>query len=1181
VDPAFERRCLALFAEVAGLVEPLQLERLRAACGDDAAMFARVNDLLAGDAREHTLDTPFQAAAVLLLGATGALTPAADFGHYRIEAYLGGGGMGEVYRARDQQTDHLVALKVLHPRPAWQIDPDRLVARLRREATILAKLHHPGIARFHGFDVHVEHAGAVNTVVPYLVMELVEGEDLLTAARGRTLAKRLELLVQVGEAVQCGHAVGIVHRDLKPQNILVDRAGRVKVIDFGIAQFDPRMPAPATRVTALPAEIGTPHYMSPEQRLGLTLDVRADVYALGVLLFEIVCDRPPVAHDGVAAVDRAPVPPSRGRRDLPRALDWIALQAVAAEPHRRYADAGQFAADLRRLLSSERVTAAPPSWAYDVRCFLRRRRGVVAAVAAIVIVLAGGLVGTAVFAGRAAAAAEILDATSALVVEQLERHLQRPGPAARHLRQDLLGEILGPLAAAQERLGLSWSGPRAVAALHGIGRLAAADGDLELVLRLHEQGLAAAAAAASGGNEEAHVQAAESGLLASGAAAALGRRTLARQHLDAALASLPAPKSSPASRATVVAARLRGARGRLLCQDGDSAGSLEEHREALVLLRASGTQVAAMDLAAALVQQAVAQRQAGDHDAALAGLVEAERLLPAAAAVEDPVVAPLVADLLQMRAEIEASRGRRDAACTAAESAVALRRHLHELDPEDTVLLAAYGRGLRSLGVVLRDLGGGEAALAVTAPALVVVRDLVRRTDSGAEARELLATLLADHGYLLATAGRRGAVVPLEEALAMVQALHAEEAAEVHEVQRASVALTLAQALRIVGEAAPAHSAATTAHATFARLAARHPDNAERVAQHARAAALLGRMEFECDHLEAALVHLGTAAMAWERLVAERPSNAMYGRSRIFAAMQIGWAAGAANRAVDAVAAFARVVAWCDADLDAEPGHHARLAARSDAYVGMAFYAPDEASRGRWCGFALVDRRREVAAAGGGSAVRMRLVGALEAASGAAWRAGDEVTATNLLAEAACELASMPTTDEVVAASNRIAGARNGLAALATQSLATVMAGSDFATAHGAVSVLALARLDAEAGLTYWQLGERWPDLPPAQWLEFQHHIALQCGHASRDPRCGEPNVMAERALTLLGVVVPAWRAELRALEAGPSETGATTAAEALRRKLVQVRAFEIGFLSLRRTAAWAELFPPGAGDYR
>src|SRR5580765_4792992 len=234
------------------------------------------------------------------------LTPATRLGPYEIIAPLGVGGMGEVYRARDPRLKRDIAIKVLPADVA--LSPDRL-ARLEREATTVAGLNHPNIVVLHSIE---EAAG-----IRFLTMELVEGRSLadLVTPGGLPLAQLLDLAIPLADALVTAHERGVVHRDLKPANVMVTREGRVKVLDFGLAKLaaepatapasDATQAATRSPISAVGEAVGTVPYMSPEQLRGEEVDARTDLFALGIILYELVTGRRPFAGATSAEVSSA------------------------------------------------------------------------------------------------------------------------------------------------------------------------------------------------------------------------------------------------------------------------------------------------------------------------------------------------------------------------------------------------------------------------------------------------------------------------------------------------------------------------------------------------------------------------------------------------------------------------------------------------------------------------------------------------------------------------------------------------------------------------------------------------------------------------------------------------------------------------------------------------------------
>jgi serine/threonine-protein kinase len=306
------------------------------------------------------------------------------FGPYRVLGLLGQGGMGSVWRA--ERADGLfkreVALKLVHP----GLVGATLHERFTRERQILAALAHPNIAR-------MLDAGIADDGQPYLALELVEGTriDVHCDRHRLDIRARLALMIQALDAVQHAHQNLVIHRDLKPANILVDAAGQVRLLDFGIAKLLHDGATAEAEITRLGGCVMTPHYASPEQTAGRPVGTASDVYSLGVVLYELLCghrpDRDAPASPGqrVADVDTAA---RRDSRPGPLAtclagdLGTIALKALKADPAERYATADALRADLQRFLDGLPVQARPDSAAYRLRKFVGRHRAAVSGAAA-------------------------------------------------------------------------------------------------------------------------------------------------------------------------------------------------------------------------------------------------------------------------------------------------------------------------------------------------------------------------------------------------------------------------------------------------------------------------------------------------------------------------------------------------------------------------------------------------------------------------------------------------------------------------------------------------------------------------------------------------------------------------------------------------------------------------------
>jgi eukaryotic-like serine/threonine-protein kinase len=325
--------------------------------------------------------------------------PPRTFGRYTIDGPLAEGGMGTVYRARQENPSREVALKVIRSGLATG---ERL-KRFELEAQTLARLAHPGIATI--FDAGTIDVG--HGLQPFFAMELIDGAPIATAAteRGLDMRARLELLAAVADAVHFAHQRGVIHRDLKPDNILVDAEGRPHVIDFGLARIIDERARIVTVETQVGHVMGTVRYMSPEQITGdpAAVDTRTDVYALGVIGYELLAGNLPidVAHSTIADAARLiadKVPPRLGTVDarFRGDVETIFAMALAKEPDARYASAHALATDIRRYLNHETIMARPPSLTYQLRIFARRNRALTAALVGMVILLVAGVTTTSI-----------------------------------------------------------------------------------------------------------------------------------------------------------------------------------------------------------------------------------------------------------------------------------------------------------------------------------------------------------------------------------------------------------------------------------------------------------------------------------------------------------------------------------------------------------------------------------------------------------------------------------------------------------------------------------------------------------------------------------------------------------------------------------------------------------------
>ncbi len=390
-------------------------EYLNVACAADSAIRIEVEALLTAhkqspDFMEHSRA---QAVAELLAEEQPAGMVGRRVGAYLIVNVIGSGGMGTVFEAVQEQPHRTVALKVMRR----GVTSRSALRRFVEEAQILARLRHPSIAQVYEAGTYDDGSGAA----PFFAMEHIpEARTIIDFANANDLGtrQRLELFVQVCEAVHHGHQNSIIHRDLKPANILVDSTGHPKVIDFGVARVTDSDVAVTTLRTDVAQLIGTLQYMSPEQCLGRSGDVdgRSDVYALGVILFELLSGRLP--YD----LSQRTVPEAMqviGQQDATRLssinrvfrgdLDTIGAKALEKDRERRYASAQALAGDIERYLHDEPIIARPPSFMYQFRKFARRNKAAVIGAASVVTALIAGLAATStmwVGATRARAEAE-------------------------------------------------------------------------------------------------------------------------------------------------------------------------------------------------------------------------------------------------------------------------------------------------------------------------------------------------------------------------------------------------------------------------------------------------------------------------------------------------------------------------------------------------------------------------------------------------------------------------------------------------------------------------------------------------------------------------------------------------------------------------------------------------------
>jgi serine/threonine protein kinase len=410
-----------IFLEVVEMATPeARAAYLEEACAGDVTLRCKVNELL----EEHFSDDSLLAGPAVEAGRSEVecqQAPAPMLGRYKLLEKIGEGGFGEVWMAEQREpVKRRVALKIIKP----GMDSRQIVARFEAERQALAMMDHANIARI--FDADVSEAGR-----PYFVMELVRGIKITEYCDQNQLPtrERLRLFIVVCQAIQHAHQKGIIHRDIKPSNILVtlhDGVPVPKVIDFGIAKATRQELTENTLFTQFQQFMGTPAYISPEQAemSGLDVDTRADIYSLGVLLYELLVGQTPfdgkeMMQGGLDALrqiirEKEPLRPSTKLNTLPgeartRAgkrrqtevgklvhqlqgdLDWIVMKCLEKDRARRYETANGLATDIKRHLNNEPIVARPPSWFYRFQKAVQRNKLAFGSAAAIALALLIGL----------------------------------------------------------------------------------------------------------------------------------------------------------------------------------------------------------------------------------------------------------------------------------------------------------------------------------------------------------------------------------------------------------------------------------------------------------------------------------------------------------------------------------------------------------------------------------------------------------------------------------------------------------------------------------------------------------------------------------------------------------------------------------------------------------------------
>ena len=494
-DPTRWARVRALFDAALALPAAEREAHVRAS-GESAEFVDEVLSLLAHSTGGQSFDPEFMAAPAELPAPPSEAQPGLRLGAWALVEPLGAGGMGEVWRARraDGAYEGVAALKLLKR----GMDSAAVLQRFAQERQALARLSHPHIARL--FDAGLSPQG-----LPFFVMELVEGQPIDRACAALTLEQRLQLFLQLADAVAHAHRHLLVHRDLKPGNVLVDTEGQVKLLDFGIAKaLDPLEDAAAGE--AAEQTLGgqrpyTPYYASPEQIRGEPVSTATDIYSLGVLLYQLLTGQRPYARSATSAAEvaqavlkEAPTRPSSlgparpgdptwlaTRQRLKGDLDNILLKTLEKSASDRYASVDALAADVRAYLDGRPVSAIPASNVYLLRKFARRHRLPVALAAAALLALLGGMGATAWQAREARLARDTAQGHLERIQTITREIVLRHGDAITHLpgglkiKESLLKDLLAHLEKLSSEAGTDSSWLTDLAGVYA--RLAELEGD--------------------------------------------------------------------------------------------------------------------------------------------------------------------------------------------------------------------------------------------------------------------------------------------------------------------------------------------------------------------------------------------------------------------------------------------------------------------------------------------------------------------------------------------------------------------------------------------------------------------------------------------------------------------------------------------------------------------------------
>ncbi len=785
------KEILAAALEVSASDRPSYLD---ATCGDDTELRHEVEGLLQFSDEEEAgfIDQPAIADGMALMdqnevdGMIGRV-----LGRYRIVEFVGEGGTGTVYRAvsDDVGYERSLAVKILKR----GMDSGASLRRFRDETRILSRLDHPNIARF-------LEAGIAGDGRPYFVMEFLEGTPIHHYCRERNLSvrERLELFVPVCEAVDYSHRNLIIHRDLKASNILVTANGVPKLLDFGIAKLlDRSTTGPEAEMTQPADRMLTPDYASPEQLLGMNITTAADVYSLGVLLYELLADRRPLQLAGLpigemvrvletSEIQKPSAVAPTGRQDeIAGDLDVIVLKAMHRAPERRYPSPEHLAEDIIRYLEHRPVLARPDSPAYRVQKFVSRNRlGVLVGTLATLAVVAGSF--TTVWQSAAATSREeqaqkrfrdIRELANGLLGE-LDASLESL-PGSTGAREILARRVLSyldglsqdtvldsglqrDLASAYERLGDILGGTKA----SNLGDSAGAMQCLTKSLSILERVTAAEPGNFAALRDRARAHTKYSDLLA-----------LTGHHLEALAedqkaiaiyqAWVTATPNDPAAR-RALASGLQEVAGDL-DRLGRFEQALENRRKVLGILEDLNNTAASPDPGLRL-QMALAQKRVGWSILMLRRPVESQKYFEASAAIEreelqkaplSPTIrSALATSLIDIGIALRAAGDPRKAIWPITEG-LSLRDELVKADPKDWRAGSLLATARFQLGLTFRAMGELPQANSQLTRSLEMRRELAARNTRNAGARAEVAEAAAGVADVLLDEGREAEALEL------------------------------------------------------------------------------------------------------------------------------------------------------------------------------------------------------------------------------------------------------------------------------------------------------------------------------------------------------------------------------------------------------------------------------------